>query len=65
MLCKMVQDTVEGETFKLVALWEAIAERVKAKYIIKADDDSYVRMDRLVQAISQWDTMGAGKWVDA
>eukprot|EP00884_Botryococcus_braunii_P015751 jgi/Botrbrau1/285/Bobra.0022s0253.1 len=55
-----LKDSAEGETLKLVALWETIAKRVKAKYIIKADDDSYVRMDRLVQAISQWDTMGAG-----
>lgn len=55
------QDASTAETTKLLALWEAISERVKAKYIIKVEDDSYVRMDRLVHAISQWEKMEAGK----
>ena len=29
-------------------------------YVIKVDDDSYVRLDRLSIAVSQWANMGAG-----
>ena len=31
------------------------------KYVVKVDDDSYVRLDRLTIALGQWAGMGSGK----
>ena len=35
-------------------------EQYEARYIIKVDDDNYVRLDRLAIAVRQWDDQGAG-----
>ena len=30
------------------------------KYVIKVDDDNFVRLDRLAVAVQQWEYFGAG-----
>ena len=55
-----VQDTYKTLTFKTVAFWEVVAQHFSVQYVIKVDDDSYVRLDRLAIAIGQWQAMGAG-----
>ena len=55
-----VQDTYKTLTFKTVAFWEVVAQQFSVQYVIKVDDDSYVRLDRLAIAVGQWQAMGAG-----
>jgi hypothetical protein len=57
----VVQATTNSDSYMVVALWELAAQHYKAKYVIKAEDESYIRMDRLVQAVAQWDRLGAGQ----
>jgi len=54
------QDTYKTLTFKTVAFWEVVAAQFSARYVVKVDDDSYVRLDRLAVALGQWQAMGAG-----
>lgn len=55
-----VQDTYKTLTFKTVAFWEVVAQHFSVQYVVKVDDDSYVRLDRLAIAVGQWQAMGAG-----
>lgn len=55
------QDIYQRLTFKTVAFWEVVSNLYNVDYVIKVDDDSYVRLDRLSIAISQWSDMGAGE----
>lgn len=43
-----------------MAFWEVVSNLYNVNYVIKVDDDSYVRLDRLSIALSQWAGMGAG-----
>ena len=47
-------------SYKTLALWRLTEERFEADYVIKVDDDNYVRLDRLAIALGQWADMGAG-----
>lgn len=58
-LC-VLQDIYQRLTFKTVAFWEIVSKLYNVKYVVKVDDDSYVRLDRLSIALSQWTQMGAG-----
>ena len=55
-----MQDIYQRLTFKTVAFWEVVSNLYNVNYVIKVDDDSYVRLDRLSIAVSQWANMGAG-----
>ena len=55
-----LQDIYQRLTFKTVAFWEVVSSLYSVEYVIKVDDDSYVRLDRLSIALSQWANMGAG-----
>ena len=55
-----LQDIYQRLTFKTVAFWELVSTLYNVNYVIKVDDDSYVRLDRLSIALSQWASMGAG-----
>ena len=48
-------------TFKTVAFWEHVSGLYDVNYVVKVDDDSYVRLDRLTIALQQWADRGAGK----
>jgi galactosylxylosylprotein 3-beta-galactosyltransferase len=56
-----LQDTYQRLTFKTVAFWRAVSSQYSVKYVVKVDDDSYVRLDRLTIALGQWAEMGSGK----
>ena len=47
-------------SYKTLALWRLAEERFEADYVIKVDDDNYVRLDRLAIALGQWTDLGAG-----
>ena len=55
-----LQDIYQRLTFKTVAFWEVVSSLYSVEYVVKVDDDSYVRLDRLSIALSQWANMGAG-----
>ena len=55
-----LQDIYQRLTFKTVAFWEVVSSLYNVDYVVKVDDDSYVRLDRLSIALSQWANMGAG-----
>jgi galactosylxylosylprotein 3-beta-galactosyltransferase len=44
-----------------MALWKIAEEEFSADYVIKMDDDNYVRLDRLAHALDQWAQLGAGE----
>ena len=56
-----VQDTYQRLTFKTVAFWNVVSSQFSVEYVVKVDDDSYVRLDRLTIALGQWAEMGSGK----
>ena len=50
-----------GNTSQVLELPLQVAVRLfSVRYIIKVDDDSYVRLDRLAVAVGQWQAFGAG-----
>ena len=55
------QDTYQRLTFKTVMFWSTVSSLYSVKYVVKVDDDSYVRLDRLTIALGQWADVGAGK----
>ncbi len=55
-----LQDIYQRLTFKTVAFWEVVSSLYNVEYVVKVDDDSYVRLDRLTIALAQWTQMGAG-----
>lgn len=56
-----MQDEYHGLSYKTMALWKIAEEGFSADYVIKMDDDNYVRLDRLAHALDQWTQLGAGE----
>ena len=54
------QDHYKTLAFKTLAFWQLVIEQYNARFIIKVDDDNYVRLDRLAIAVRQWEDIGAG-----
>ena len=44
-----------------MALWKILEEQYEAEYLIKVDDDNFVRLDRLALAVDQWTEDHAGQ----
>ena len=57
---RVVQDAYHSLSYKTMALWRLAEEQFEAEFVIKVDDDNYVRLDRLTHAIDQWNDLGAG-----
>jgi hypothetical protein len=55
-----VQDKYDMLSYKTMALWKVVEEEFNVQYLVKVDDDNYVRLDRLALAFDQWTGMGAG-----
>ncbi len=55
------QDHYDTLSYKTMALWKVVEEQYDAQYVLKVDDDNYVRLDRLAIALDQWTDMGAGQ----
>ncbi|KAL3142375.1 hypothetical protein ABBQ38_002711 [Trebouxia sp. C0009 RCD-2024] len=49
-----LQEQYNSLTNKTVAFLRAVASQYSPRYIVKADDDVYLRVDRLPYAIKQW-----------
>ena len=45
---------------KTLAFFKAVTAAYDAKYIIKVDDDAYLRIWALPQAVKQWQGLSAG-----
>ena len=58
--CSRAQDAYHSLSYKTMALWKLAEEQFDAEFVIKVDDDNYVRLDRLTHAIDQWNGLGAG-----
>ena len=58
--CMGWQDHYKTLAFKTLAFWQLVIEQYNARFIIKVDDDNYVRLDRLAIAVRQWEDIGAG-----
>ena len=57
----LLQDEYHALSYKTMALWKLAEEQFDAEFVIKADDDNYVRLDRMVHALQQWKALGAGE----
>lgn len=55
-----MQDEYHALSYKTMALWRMAEEQFDVQYLIKVDDDNYVRLDRLAVALGQWHDLGAG-----
>lgn len=58
--CLFVQEQYNSLTNKTVAFLKAVTSRYRPRYIVKADDDVYLRVDRLPYAVKQWTAFKSG-----
>ena len=58
---RMAQDEYFALSYKTMALWRLVEDNFEVDYLIKADDDNFVRLDRLSLALTQWDEEDAGE----
>ena len=56
-----MQDEYFALSYKTMALWRLVDDNFEVDYLIKADDDNFVRLDRLSVALTQWDEEDAGE----
>ena len=56
-----LQEAYMSLTNKTLSFLRMATTLFDAEYIVKADDDVYLRLDRLPLAIKQWRTRGAGR----
>ena len=54
------QESYAALNKKTLAFFSTAARKYDADYIVKVDDDAFVRMDRLAHAVGQWRQLGAG-----
>lgn len=55
-----VQETYENLVLKVYTFLQDVQAMYNPEFIIKTDDDVYIRPDRLAQAIPQWQAKGSG-----
>ena len=55
-----MQDEYHALSYKTMALWRLVEDHFDIDYLIKVDDDNFVRLDRLSIATHQWDEENAG-----
>ncbi|KAL0025605.1 hypothetical protein WJX79_007394 [Trebouxia sp. C0005] len=55
-----VQESYENMILKAYMFLQDVQARYNPEFIIKTDDDVYIRPDRLAQAIPQWQAKGSG-----
>ena len=56
----MAQEAYLSLTQKTLAFLRMASDTWDAQYIIKADDDIYLRLDRVPAAVKQWRDVHAG-----
>eukprot|EP01026_Neomeris_dumetosa_P069082 TRINITY_DN680_c5_g1_i1.p1 TRINITY_DN680_c5_g1~~TRINITY_DN680_c5_g1_i1.p1 ORF type:complete len:331 (-),score=45.76 TRINITY_DN680_c5_g1_i1:561-1553(-) len=52
-------ETYNGLPYKTKAFFSLVASKYNADYIVKMDDDVYLKFDRLGAGMKQWEKMGA------
>ena len=55
-----MQEQYNSLTNKTVAFLKLVTSLYDPQYIVKVDDDVYLRPDRLPYAVKQWTTFGSG-----
>lgn len=55
-----VQEQYGSLTNKTLAFLQLVTRLYEPQYIVKADDDVYLRVDRVPLAIKQWSVLEAG-----
>lgn len=56
----LLQEAYLSLTRKTLVFLQEVTLQFDADYIVKVDDDVYMRVDRLPLAINQWKEFGAG-----
>ena len=59
-LCATKQESYAALNKKTLAFFGTAAKMFDTEYIVKVDDDAFVRLDRLSHAVDQWRRLGAG-----
>ena len=59
-VCRATQESYAALNKKTLAFFGTAAGIYEADYIIKVDDDAFLRLDRLPHAVGQWRQLGAG-----
>lgn len=59
MVC--AQESYAELNRKSLAFFSLAARLYDADFVVKVDDDAFVRLDRLSHALTQWQHLGAGK----
>ncbi|CAL5227119.1 g10028 [Coccomyxa viridis] len=54
-----IKDEYHALSYKTMALWRLVEDHFDIDYLIKVDDDNFVRLDRLSIATHQWDEENA------
>ena len=55
-----LQEQYNSLTNKTVAFLQLVTSIYEPQYIVKADDDVYLRVDRIPYAVKQWSTFQSG-----
>ena len=55
-----VQEQYNSLTNKTVAFFKLVTSKYSPQFIVKADDDVYLRVDRLPHAVKQWTAFESG-----
>ena len=55
-----MQEQYNSLTNKTVAFLKLVTALYEPLYIVKADDDVYLRVDRIPHAVKQWSTFQSG-----
>ncbi len=56
-----MQESYAALNKKTLAFFGTAVKKYDAEYIVKVDDDAFVRLDRLSHAVDQWHRLGAGR----
>jgi hypothetical protein len=54
------QEAYEALPAKSLAFFKAVTADYDAKYVVKVDDDAYLRIWAIPQAVKQWEGLSAG-----
>ena len=57
---RCTQESYAALNKKTLAFFSTVARQYDAEYIVKVDDDAFVRLDRLSRAVDQWHQLSAG-----
>ena len=56
-----VQETQESGFLKVLAFWAEVTCLYDARFILKADDDVYLQVDKVPMLLAQWEALEVGE----